>query len=139
MWELDLKESWALKNLCFLTVVLKKISASSLDSKEIKLVNPKVNQPWIFIERTDAEAEAPILWPPDAERWLIWKDPDAGKDWRREEKGTTEDEMVEWYHWLNAHEFEQVPGVSVGQGSLACYSLWGRKELDMTSNWTELK
>ena len=98
-------------------MVLKKIFASSLDSKEIKLVNPKVNKPWIFIGRTDAEAEAPILWPPDAERWLIWKDPDAGKDWRQE-KGMTEDERVGRRHWLDGREFEQAVGVGDGQGSL---------------------
>ena len=94
MWELDLKESWPLKNWCFWTVMLKKILASFLGSMEIKLVNPEVNQPWIFTRRTDAEAEAPILWPSDAKNWLIGKDPDVGKDWRWEEKGTTEDEMV---------------------------------------------
>ena len=112
-----------------------------VSSKEIKPVNSKGNQPWLFIERTDAEAEAPILWPPDVKKWLIWKDPDAGKDWRQEEKGATEDELVEWHHWLNGHEFEQAPGVGEGQVSLACCSPWGRKELDMTErlNWTELK
>ena len=100
MWELDYKESWALKNWCFWTVVLKKTLESSLDCKEIKLVNPKGNQSWIFIGRTDAGAETPILWPPDAKNWLIRKDPDVGKDWSQEEKGMTEDEMVGWHHPL---------------------------------------
>ena len=127
MWELDCKESWALKNLCFWTVVLEKTLESPLDCKEIQPVNPKENQFWIFIGRTDAEAEAPILWPPDAKNWLIWKNPDAGKDWRQEEKGTTEDEVVGWHHWLNGHEFN-------GQGSLACCSSWGHKESD-TNEW----
>ena len=104
--ELDCQESWALKNWCFWTVLLEKTPESPLDCKEIHLVHPKGNQYWIFIERTDAEAETPILWPPDAKNWLIWKDPDAGKDWRWEEKGMTEDEMVGWHHWLNGYEFE---------------------------------
>ena len=105
-----------------------------------KSVHPKGNQFWIFIGRTDDEAETPIFWPPDA-NWLIWKDPDAGKDWRQEEKGTTDDEMIGWHHWLNGHEFEQAPGVGDGQGSLACCSPWSRKESDTTEqlNWTELK
>ena len=105
MWELDHKEGWVPKNWCFWTVVLEKTLESPLDCKEIKPVNPKGNQPWVFIGRTDGEAEAPILWPPDAKNWLIWKDPDAGKDWRQEEKGMREDEMVVWHHWLNGHEF----------------------------------
>ena len=103
--ELDYKESWALRNWCFWTVVLEKTLQSPLDSKEIQPVHPKRNQSWIFIGRTDAKAETPILWPPDVKNWLIWKDPDAGKDWRRE-KGMTEDETVGWYHWLNGHGFE---------------------------------
>ena len=106
MWELDSKESWVPRNWCFWTVVLEKILESPLDCKEIQPVHPKVNQSWIFTRRTDAEAETPILWPPDVKKWLTGKDPDAGKDWRQEEKGTTEDEMVGWYHWLNGHEFE---------------------------------
>ena len=106
MWELDYKESWAPKNWCFWTVVLVKTLESPLDYKEIQPVHPKGNQFWIFIWRTDAEAETPILWPPDAKNWLIGKDPDSGKDWRLEEKGMTENEMVEWYHRLNGHEFE---------------------------------
>ena len=106
MWELNYKESWALKNWCFWTVVLEKTVESPLDCKEIQPVHPKGDQSWIFIGKTDAEAETPILWPPDAKNWLTGKDPDAGKDWRREEKGTTEDEMVGWHHRLNGHEFE---------------------------------
>ena len=110
---------------------------SLLDCKEIQLVHPKGNQYWIFIGRTDAKAETPVLWPPDAKNWLIGKGPDAGKDWRQEEKGMTEDEMVKWHHWLYGHEFEQALGVDDGQGSLACYSPWGLKESDMTErlNW----
>ena len=118
------------KNWCLWTVMLEKTLESPLDSKEIKLVNPKRNQSWIFIGRTDAET--PILWPPDSKNWFIGKDPDVGKDWRWEEKGTTEDEMVGWHHWLNRHEFEQAPGVGDGQGSLACCSPYGGKELDTT-------
>ena len=110
MWELDHKESSALKNWCFWIVVLEKTLKSSLDCKEIKPVNPKGNQSWIFIGRTDAETEAPIHWPHDVKNWLIGKDPDAGKDWRQEEKGMTEDEMVGWYHWLNEYEFEPTLG-----------------------------
>ena len=110
MWELDYKESWVLKNWCFWTVVLDKTLESPLDCKEIQSVHPKGNQSWVFVGRTDAEAETPILWPPDAKNWLIGKDPDAGKDWRQE-KGTTEDEMVGRHHRLNGHEFEQTPGV----------------------------
>ena len=112
-------------------------SESLLDSKEIQLINAKGNQSWIFIGRTDAQAETPILWPPDVKNWLIGKDPDAGKDWRQEEKGMTEDEMVGWYHWLDGLEFEQAPGVGDGQGGLVCCSPGGRKESDM-SDWTEL-
>ena len=136
MWELDHKESWMLKNWCFWTVVLEKTLESPLDSK-IKPVSPKGNQPWIFIGRTDDEA--PILWPPDAKNWLIRKDTNTGKGWRQEEKGKTEDEMVEWHHRLNGHESEQAPGVGDGQGSLACCSPQGRKELDTTEwlNWTQ--
>ena len=105
MWELDYRESWAVKNWCFWTVVLEKTLESPLDYKEIQPVHPKGDQSWVFIGRTDAEAETPVLWPPDKKSWLIWKDPDAGKDWRQEEKGTTEDEMVGWHHQLNGHEF----------------------------------
>ena len=138
-WELDNKESWAPKNWCFWFVVLEKTLESPLDCKEIQPVNPKGNQSWRFVGRTDAEAETPILWPPDVKNWLNGKDPEAGKDWRQEEKGTIEDEMVGWHHWLNGHEFEQAPEVGDGQGSLACCSPWGCKELDTTEwlDWTE--
>ena len=120
--------------------VLEKNLESPLDCKEIQQVNPKGNQSWIFIGRTDVEAEAPILWLPDAKNWLIGKDPDAGKDWRREEKGMTEDETVGWHHQLDGHEFEQALGVGDGQRSLACCSPWDHKESDMTEllKWTEL-
>ena len=127
MWELNYKESWIPKNWCFETVVLEKTFESALNCKEIKPVNPKGNQSRIFIGRTDAEAETPILWPPDVKNRLIGKDPDAGKDGRQEEKGMTEDEMVGWHHQLDGHEFEQAPGYGHGQGSLACCSPWGRR------------
>ena len=133
MWELDSKESWELKNWCFWTVVLEKTPESPLDCKESQPVSPKGNQSWIFTGRADAEAEAPILWPPDVKNWLTGKDPDAGKDWRQEETGMTEDEMVGWPHWLEGHEFEQALGVGGGQGSLACCSPWGHKESDFES------
>ena len=137
MWELDYKESWELKNWCFWTVVLEKTPESPLDWREIQPVNSKGNQSWIFIGRTDAEAETPIRWPPDVKSWLTGKDPDAGKDWRREEKGMTEDEMVGWHHRCDRHEFELTPGVDDGQGGLACCSPWGLKELNTTEwlNW----
>ena len=132
MWELDYKESWAPKNWCFWTVVSEKTLESPLYCKEIKPVNPKGNQPWMFfIGRTDAEAEAPIRWPPEAKSRLTGKDPDAREDWRQEE-GTAEDEMVGWYHQLNGHEFEQALGDGEGQGSRACCSPWGHRESDMT-------
>ena len=139
IWELDYKENWVSKNWCFWIAVLEKTLENPLDCKEIQAVHPNRNQSWIFIGRTDAEAEIPLLWPPDVKKWLIWKDPDEGKDWRQEEKGTTEDDMFGWHHWLNEREFEQVPGVGDGQGSLACCSPWGCKESDMTErlNWTE--
>ena len=139
MWELDYKESWAPKNWCFWTVVLEKTLESPLDCKEIKPVNPKGNPSWIFIGRTDTEAEDTVLWPPDAKNWLIGKDSDAGKDWRQ--KGMTEDEMFGWHHGLNGHEFEQTLGVGDGQGGLVCCSQWGHKESDMTAtelNWITL-
>ena len=126
------KEGWMLKNWYFWTVVLEKTLESPLDCKEIKPVNPKGNQPWIFIGRTDAEVEAPICWPPDMRSWLIRKDSGAGKDWGQEEKGTTEDEMTGWHHRLNGHEFEQTLGDSEGQGSLARCSPWSHKESDTT-------
>ena len=121
-WRIDAFELWLLKTT----------RESPLDCKEIKPVNPKGNQSWIFIGRTDAEAEAPILWPPDVKCQLNGKDPDTGKDWGQEEKGMAEDEMVGWHHWLNGHEFEQVLGDSEGHISLACCSPWGSKESDMT-------
>ena len=124
MWELDYKESWALKNWCFWTVVLEKTLESLLDCKEIQLVRPKGDQSWVFTGRTDAEAETPILWPPDAKSWLTWKDPDAGKDWGQEEKGMTQDEMVGWHHWHSRREFDHARGVCFGQGSLVSCSPW---------------
>ena len=135
-----IKESWVLKNWCYSTVVLEKILESPLGCKEIKPVNPKGNQSRIFTRGTDAEVEAPILWPLDVKNWLIGKDPDAGKDWKQEEKGMAEDEMVGWHHWLSGHEFEQTPGDGDGQGSLVCCSPWGHKETDRTErlNWTDL-
>ena len=138
MWELDYKESWAPKNWCFWTVVLEKTLESPLDCKESQTVHPKGNQSWIFIRRTDTAAEALILWPPDIKNWFIGKNPDAGKDWRQE-KRTTEDEMVGWHHRLNEPEFEQALGVADGQGSLVCCSSWTCKESDMTEwlNWTD--
>ena len=140
MWELDYKEGWAQKNWCFWTVVLLKTLENPLDCKEILPVHPKGDQSWVFIGRTDAEAETPILWSPDVESWLIWKDPDAGKDWGQEEKGTTEDEMVGWHHRLNGYGFRWTLGVGDGQGGLAFCGSWGRKESDTTEwlNWTEL-
>ena len=141
MWELDYKESWALKNWCFWTVVLEKTLESRLDCKEIQPVHPKGSQSWVFTGRTDVEAETLVLWPPDVKSWLIWKDPDAGKDWGQKEKGKPEDEMVGWLHWLNGHGSGGTPGVGNGQGGLVCYGSWGCKESDMTErlNWTELK
>ena len=138
-WELDYKESWAPKNWCFWTVVLEKTLESPLDCKDIQPIHPTGNQSWIFIGRTEAEAETPVLWPSDVKNWLIGKDPDAEKDLRQEEKGTTEEEMVGWHHWLDGHEFEQALGVGDGQGSLALCSPWGLRELDRTEqlNWTE--
>ena len=140
MWELDYKESWAPKNWYLWTVVLEKILESPLDCKEIQPVHPKWYQSWMSIGRTDVEAQTLILWPPHAESLLIWKDPDAGKDWGQEQKGMTEDEMVGWCHWLNGHVFGWTPGVGDGQGGLACCGSWGHKESDTTErlNWTEL-
>ena len=118
--------------------MLEKTLESPLDCKEIQPVHPQGDQSWVFTGRSDIEAETPILWPPDEKSWLIGKDLDAGKDWGQEEKGTTEDEMVGWHHWLNGHGFEWAPGAGDGQGGLACCSSWGRKELDTTErlNWT---
>ena len=140
MWELDYKESWAAKNWCFWTVVLEKTLESPLDCKEIQPVHLKGDQSWVFIARTDAEAETQILWPPDVKSWLIGKDLNSGKDWGQEEKGMTEDEMVGWHHWLYGHGFGWTLGVGDGQGGLACCCSWGPKESDMTEqlNWTEL-
>ena len=139
VWELDHKEGWAPKNWCFWTVVLEKTLESHLDYKDIQPVHSKGDQSWAFIGRTDVEAETPILWPPDGKSWLIWKDPDAGKDWGQEEKGTTEKQMVGRHHRLNGHEFGWTPGVGDEQGDLACCSSWGPKKSDTTEplNWTE--
>ena len=139
MWELDCEESWALKNWCFWTVVLEKALESPLDCKEIQSVHSKEDQSWVFFGRTDAKAETPVLWPPDAKSWLIWKDPDAGRDWGQE-KGMTEDEMARWHHWLNGHESEWTPGVGDEQGGLACCNSCGCLELDTTEwlNWMTL-
>ena len=140
MWEFDCEESWELKNWCFWTVALEKTLESPLGCKEIQPVHPKGDQSWVFIGRTDGKAETPILWPPRAKSWLIGKDSDAGRDWGQEEKGTIEDEMVEWHHRLDGRESEWTPGVGDGQGGLACCNSWGRKESDTTEqlNWTEL-
>ena len=138
MWELDYKQSWALENWCFWTVVLEKTLESPLDCKEIQPVHPKGNQSWIFIERTDAEAETPVLWPPIAKSWLIWKDPDAGKDRRWEEKGTTEDEMVGWCHWLNRHEFEKAPLGGDGQEAWHDAVHGVAKSQTWLNDWTKL-
>ena len=135
MWELDYKESWAPKNWYFCTVMLKTLK-SPLDCKEIQPINPKGNQSWVFIGRTDAKAETPILWLPDAKNWFTGKAPDAGKDWRQE-KGTARDKMVGRHHRLNGHEFEQALRFGDGQGGLACCSPWSHQELDTTEwlNW----
>ena len=127
-----IKKGWTPKNWSFSTVVLEKTLERPLDNMEIKPVNPKGNQPLIFIGRTDPEAEASVLWPPDAKSWLFGEDPDAGKDWRQEEKRLTEGEIIGWDHQLNGHEFEQAPGIGEGQGSLECCRPWGCNELDTT-------
>ena len=139
MWELDYKESWALKNWCFWTVVLEKTLESRLDCKEIKLVSLKGNQSWIFIGMTDVEADTPILWAPDVKNWLTGKDPDAGKDWRQEKKGMTEDEMVGCHHQLDGLECEQTSGVGDRQESLVCCSPWvAKSQTRLTElNWTD--
>ena len=133
LWELYHKQSWALKNWCFWTMVMEKTLESPLDCKEIQPVHPIGNQSWVFIGMTDVEAETPIFWPPDGKSWLIWKDPDAGKAWSRE-KGTTEDEMVGWHHRVNGHKFDQTLGDSEEQGSLKYCSPWSYNELD-TTEW----
>ena len=132
MWELDHKEGWIPKDWCFSLVVLEETLENLLDLKEIKPINPKGSQSWIFIGRTDAETEAPIIWPPDMNSQLIRKDSYAVKDWRQKEKGMTEDKMVGWHHQLDGHEFEQAPRDGEGQGSLTCCSPWGHKESDTT-------
>ena len=139
MWELDCEESWVLKNWCFWIVVLEKTLESPLDCKEIQPVHSKGDQPWVFFGRTDAKAEALVLWPPHAKSWLIGKDSDAGRDWGQEEKGMTEDEMAGWHHRLDRCEFEWTLGIGDGQGGLVCCNLWGHKESDMTErlNWTD--
>ena len=141
MWELDCEESWALKNWCFWTVVLEKTLESPLDCKEIQPVHSEGDWSWVFFGRNDAKAETPVLWPPHAKSWPIGKDSDAGRDWGQEEKWMTEDEMAGWHHWLDGHEFKRTLGDGVGQGSLACCSLWNLKESDMTEQqqhlWSE--
>ena len=140
MWELDCEESWLPKNWCFWTVLLEKTLESPLDFKEIQPIHPKGDQSQVFFGRTDVKAETPVLWPPHVKSWLIGNDPDAGRGWEQEEKGMTEDEMAGWHHWLNGHEFVWTPGAGDGQGGLACWDSWGRKESDTTErlNWTEL-
>ena len=140
IWELNCKESWAPKNWCFWTVVLEETLESPLDCKEIHPLHPKGDQSWVFIGRTDVEAETLILWPPDAKSWLIWKDPDAGKDWRQEEKGMTEDEIAGWHYQLNGHEFGWTLGVGDGQGGLACCGSYSRRvghDWATELNWTD--
>ena len=139
MWYLEYKESWVLTNWSFWALVLEKTLESPLDCREIQPVHPRGDQSWVFIGRTDVEAETPIFWPPDEKSWLIWKDSDAWKDWRQVEKRMAEDEMVGWHHWLDGHEFGWTPGGGDGQGGLACCSSWGCKESDMTEqlNWIE--
>ena len=138
MWQLDCEEGWALKNWCFWTVVLEKTLESPMDCKEIQPVDSKGDQSWVFFGKNDVKVETPILWPPHVKSWLIRKDSDAGRDWGQEEKGTTEDEMAGWHHWLDRCEFERTPGVGDGQGGLACCSSWGRKSRTRLSDWTEL-
>ena len=135
------KESWAQKNWYFWIMVLERTLESPLDCKEIQPAHPKGDQSWVFIGRTDAEAETAILWPPHVKSWLIGKDPDAGRGWGQEEEGMTDDEMSGWHHWLIGREFESTLGVGDGQGILACCCPWGHKELDTTEwlNWTEGK
>ena len=137
MWELDCEEAWVLKNWWFWIVVLEKTLESPLDCKEIQPVHSEGDQSWVFFGRNDAKAETPVLWPPHAKSWLNGKDSDAGRNWGLEEKGTTEDEMAGWHHWLDGREFQWTLGVGDGQGGLVCCDLWGLKESD---DWaTELK
>ena len=140
MWELDCEEGWVPKNWCFWTVVLEETLESPLDCKEIQPVHSEGGQPWDFFGRNDAKAETPVLWPPHAERWLIGKDSDAGRDWGQEEKGKTEDEMAGWHYWLDGHESQWTPGVGVGQLGLVCCNSWGPKESDTTERliWSDL-
>ena len=138
MWELGYKESWVPKNWSLWIVVLEKTLESPLNSKEIEPVHPQGNQSWIFTGRPEAEAETPILWPPHVKSWLIWKDPDAGKDWRREEKGTTEEEMIGWHHRLNGHESEWTPGVGDGREDWHATVCRVAKSRTWLSDWTEL-
>ena len=139
IWEIDLKETWELKNWCFWTVVLEKTLESPLDCKEIQPVHSKGDQSWVFFGRTDAKAETPVLWPPHAKSWVIGKDSDAGRDWGQEEKGMTEVEIAGWHHRLDEREFGWIPGVGDGHGGLVCYDWWGRKVSHTTErlNWTE--
>ena len=140
MWELDCEESWAPKNWCFWTVVLEKTLESPFDFKEIQPVHPKGNQSWIFIGRPDAKVETPILWPPDAKNWVIGKDPDSGKDWRLEEKGTTEDEMVGWCHWLDGHELSKLHELVMDRETWRAAvhgSQWVGHDWATELNWTE--
>ena len=139
MWELDCEESWVPKNWCFWTAVLEKTLESPLDCKEIQPVHSEGDQPWDFFGRNDAKAETSVLWPPHVKSWLIGKDSNAGRDWGQVEKGTTEDEMAGWHHWLDGRESEWTPGVGDGQGGLVCCDSWGCKELDMTEwlIWSE--
>ena len=140
-WDLDYKDNWVPKNWCFWTVVLEKTLESPLNCKEIHPVHPEGDQSWVFIERTDVEVETPIFWSPDAESWLIWKDPDAGKDWRWEEKGMTEDEMVGWHHRLNGQRFGWTLWVGDGQGGLVCCNLLDHRvghDWVTELNWIEL-
>ena len=140
MWELDCEESWVLKNWCFWTVVLEKTLESLLDYKKIQPVHSEGDQPWDFFGRTDAKAETPVLWPPHVKSWLIGKDSDAGRDWGKKEKGTTEDDIAGWHHRLDGRESGWTLGDGDGQGGLACCDSWGCKESDTTEwvNWTEL-
>ena len=140
MWVLDCEESWAPKNWCFWSVVLEKTLESPLDCKEIQAVHSEGDEPWDFFGRNDAKDETPVLWPPHAKIWLIWKDSDAGRDWGQEEKGMIEDEMAGWHHWLHGCESQWTPGVGDVQGGLACCDLWGCKESDMTEGliWSDL-
>ena len=139
MWELDYEDSWVPKNWCFWTVVLEKTLESPLDCKEIQPVHSEWDQPWDFFGRNDAKAETPVLWPPHVKSWLIGKDSDAGRDWGQE-KGTPEDEMAGWHHWLDGRESEWTQGVGAGQGGLACCNSWGRKESDTTGRliWSDV-